>query len=82
MDDLKENLAAYGYEISKLPFVVQYNKRDLPNINSVEELRAEFNPGGAPDFEAAAGHPDGAGVFDTLKSVVKMILQDLKNPQS
>ena len=82
MDDLKENLAAYGYDITKLPFVVQYNKRDLPNINSVEELRAEFNPGGAPDFEAAAGHPDGAGVFDTLKSVVKMILQDLKNPQS
>ena len=82
MDDLKENLAAYGYDITKLPFVVQYNKRDLPNINSVEELRAEFNPLGAPDCEAAAGHPEGPGVFDTLKSVVKMILQDLKNPQS
>ena len=82
MDDLKENLAAYGYDITKLPFVVQYNKRDLPNINTVEELRAEFNPWGAPDFEAAAGHPEGPGVFDTLKSVVKMILQDLKNPQS
>ena len=79
MDDLKENLAAYNYDIEKIPFVIQYNKRDLPNVSPVEELRAALNPWGVPDFEAASGAPDGPGVFNTLKAVVKMIIQDLRN---
>lgn len=81
MDDLKENLGAYGYDIQKIPFVIQYNKRDLPNVSSVEELRKALNPMGVPDFEASASATDGPGVFDTLKAVVKMILQDLRNAQ-
>jgi signal recognition particle receptor subunit beta len=81
MDDLKENLGAYGYDIQKIPFVIQYNKRDLPNVSPVEELRKALNPMGVPDFEASAAATDGPGVFDTLKAVVKMILQDLRNAQ-
>jgi signal recognition particle receptor subunit beta len=81
MDDLKENLGAYGYDIQKIPFVIQYNKRDLPNVSSVEELRKALNPMGVPDFEASASATDGPGVFDTLKAVVKMILQELRNAQ-
>ncbi|MFT4704291.1 MAG: signal recognition particle receptor subunit beta [Bradymonadia bacterium] len=81
MEDLQENLDAYGFDIEKIPFVIQYNKRDLPNVSPVEELRAALNPWGVPEFEAAAAGPDGPGVFDTLKAVVKMILQDLRNAQ-
>lgn len=81
MEDLQENLQAYGYDIQKIPFVIQYNKRDLPNVSPVEELRKSLNPWGVPDFEASAAATDGPGVFDTLKAVVKMILQDLRNAQ-
>ncbi|MEO1269397.1 MAG: gliding-motility protein MglA [Myxococcota bacterium] len=78
-EDLQENLAAYGYDINTIPFVIQYNKRDLPNAAPVEDLRARLNPDGRfPDFESIAAAPNGPGVFDTLKAVVKMILMELK----
>jgi hypothetical protein len=79
MDDMKDNLAEYGFEIEKMPFVIQYNKRDLPNATSVEELRKALNPWGVPDYEAAAAAENGPGVFDTLKAVVKIIVKDLRN---
>jgi signal recognition particle receptor subunit beta len=79
MEDLKENLVAYGYDIDKIPFVIQYNKRDLPTSMPLEELQADLNPDGKyQEFEACAVAPDGPGVFDTLKAVVKMILVELK----
>ena len=78
MDDLKENLESYGYNIETIPFVIQYNKRDLEDIVSVEELRAELNPWGVPDFEAAAGAEDGPGVFETLRAVVKLVITQLR----
>lgn len=78
MDDLKENLESYGYDIEKIPFVIQYNKRDLEDITPVEDLRRELNPWGVPDFEAAAGAPDGPGVFDTLRAVVRLIITQLR----
>ncbi len=78
MEDLKENLVSYGYDIETIPLVIQYNKRDLDDISSVEELRAELNPMGVPDFEAAAGAPDGPGVFDTLRAVVRLIITQLR----
>jgi signal recognition particle receptor subunit beta len=81
MDDLKENLGSYGYDITKIPFVIQYNKRDLPNVTPTADLREALNPWGVPDFEASASLPDGPGVFDTLKTVVKMILHDLRSAQ-
>ncbi|MBA3578751.1 MAG: gliding-motility protein MglA [Gemmatimonadaceae bacterium] len=45
MQNLYDNMAEYGYDITKMPFVVQYNKRDLPNIASVDEMQAALNPG-------------------------------------
>lgn len=78
LDDLEENLQAYGYEITRIPFVIQYNKRDLPNIMPTEELRTELNQWGVPDFEAIATSSSGVGVFETLKAVVKMILIELR----
>jgi signal recognition particle receptor subunit beta len=55
---------------------VQYNKRDLPNIVSVEELRELINPMKVPDYEANAR--TGIGVFDTLKAVSKLVLTELR----
>lgn len=76
LDNLRCNLEEQGYDLDKLPFVIQYNKRDLPNLISVEELRREFNLAGVPDFEACAS--TGEGVFETLKAVAKLILVDMK----
>lgn len=78
LDDLQENLGEYGYDINKIPFVIQYNKRDLPNILPTDELRRDVNLWGVPDFESIASAPDGPGVFETLKAVAKMILVELR----
>ncbi len=45
MQNLYDNMAEYGYDITKLPFVVQYNKRDLPNAAPIKDLQAQLNPG-------------------------------------
>jgi len=76
LENLRDNLSEQGYDLDKLPFVMQYNKRDLPYIVSVEELRRDLNLTGVPDFEACAS--TGEGVFETLKAVAKLILVDLK----
>jgi signal recognition particle receptor subunit beta len=76
LENLRENLEEQGYDLDKLPFVIQYNKRDLPNLVPVEDLRREFNLTGVPDFEACAA--TGEGVFETLKAVAKQILVDMK----
>lgn len=75
MHNLYENLESYGYDLSKIPFVIQYNKRDLERIASVEELRSELNPMGVPDFTAIA--VEGDGVFETLKAVSKQVVKTL-----
>lgn len=75
MHNLYENLESYGYDLAKIPFAIQYNKRDLPDILPVEELRAQLNPSGVPDFEAVA--VEGTGVFETLKSVSKLVVKTL-----
>jgi mutual gliding-motility protein MglA len=75
LQNLYENLSDYGIDASQIPLVIQYNKRDLPNIVSVEELRAQLNPTQLPEFEAVA--PEGIGVFDTLKAVSKLVLKSL-----
>ncbi|WP_136524096.1 GTP-binding protein [Geomonas ferrireducens] len=76
VENLRINLIEQGYDLDKIPYVVQYNKRDLPNVVSVEELRRELNPTGVPEFEACA--TTGEGVFETLKAIAKLILFDLK----
>ena len=76
MHNLYENLAQYGLDLrNNIPFVIQYNKRDLPNGASVEELQASLNPLGVPAYEAVATR--GVGVFDTLKAVSKQVIKSL-----
>jgi signal recognition particle receptor subunit beta len=75
-DNLRVNLAEQGYDLAKVPYVVQYNKRDLPNVVSMDELRSMLNPTRVPEYEAIA--PTGVGVFDTLKAVAKLVLTELK----
>jgi mutual gliding-motility protein MglA len=74
--NLHENLKEYNLEPCKLPFVMQWNKRDLPDALAVAELNEELNPEGYPFFEAIASQGD--GVFDTLKSVAKQVLRQLQ----
>ncbi|HEB87996.1 MAG TPA: gliding-motility protein MglA [Deltaproteobacteria bacterium] len=76
LDNLKVNLKEQGYDLDKIPYVIQYNKRDLPNAAPLEEMRKLCNPTGAPEFEACA--TTGEGVFETLKAVAKGVLADLK----
>ncbi len=76
MENLKDNLEEHGYELEKLPFVVQYNKVDLPNLSPIEELQGFLNPNSVPEFKACA--LTGEGVFETLKAVAKQILIELK----
>lgn len=76
LENLRFNLAEQGYDLEKIPFVIQYNKRDLPNVTPVEELRKELNTRDVPEYEACAH--TGEGVFETLKAVAKLILIDLK----
>ena len=76
VDNLRTNLAEQGYALEKLPYVVQYNKRDLPNVVELPELRQLLNPTGVPDYEACAR--TGPGVFETLKAVSKLVLNELK----
>ena len=108
MQNLYDNMAEYGYDITRMPFVIQYNKRDLPNAAPIDELDQLLNPGfevvdparqrqmtdpnnpsrllveqlptgewieRVPSVEAVAVAGD--GVFDTLKSVSKLVLKSL-----
>ncbi len=79
-ENLRTNLAEQGYNLDRVPYVVQYNKRDMPSVATVEELRAELNPSNVPDFEAVA--TSGEGVFETLKAVAKLVLTELKRSSS
>jgi len=76
VDNLRLNLAEHGFDLDKIPYVIQYNKRDLPNISPVDELRQMLNTRGVPEFLAIASR--GIGVFDTLKSIAKLVLLELK----
>ena len=74
--NLEENLQAQGYDLMKLPYVLQLNKRDLPNVIPVEDLTLELRRKEEPVVEAVAS--SGAGVFDTLKAVAKQVLTELR----
>ncbi|WP_303721861.1 ATP/GTP-binding protein [Malonomonas rubra] len=76
LENLKDNLAEQGFNIEKIPFVIQYNKRDLPDLTSVDELSKLLNERKVPELEASA--MTGEGVFETLKAAAKLVLNDLK----
>ncbi len=75
-ENMKVNLKEQGYDLANIPYVIQYNKRDLPNVVPVAELKKVLNVDGVPDFEVVAAA--GGGVFETLKAVVKLVLIELK----
>jgi signal recognition particle receptor subunit beta len=74
--NLMENLREYEYQLESLPTVIQYNKRDLKQVISVEDLEKALNPRGLPFYEAVA--VKGIGVFDTLKCISKLVLDKTK----
>ncbi len=74
--NLALNLKEHGLELATIPYALQFNKRDLPEVVPSEEMYRVLNFKREPTFEAVA--TTGVGVFDTLKSVAKQILIDLK----
>ena len=79
-ENLRINLKEQGYDLDKLPLVLQWNKRDLPNVINTEELHKALNSRNVPAFEAVA--PEGIGVFETLKAIAKLVLIELKRGTS
>jgi signal recognition particle receptor subunit beta len=75
--DLEDNLRYYGKKIDTVPLVVQYNKRDLPNVLSVEELNQKLNRLNSPHFEGVAVL--GKGVFETLTMTCRLVLKAIEN---
>ncbi len=76
LENLRLNLGEQGYNLDKLPYIIQYNKRDLPNAAPLEEMRQLLNPTKVPEFEACA--TTGVGVFETLKAIAKSVLTELR----
>lgn len=76
IENLKKNLEQQGYDIKDIPLVMQYNKRDLPNALAVSELRSALNKYNSVDFEGTAS--EGKGVFESLRTVSKAIINVLK----
>ena len=74
--NLDKNLKDQGYDIATMPYVLQFNKRDLPTAMPADELYRRLNIKREPTFEGVA--TTGAGVFDTLKAVARQVLMDLK----
>jgi len=74
LENLRTNLAEYKINLDEMPWLIQYNKRDLPNVYSIDELQAALNPGGkVPHFEAVA--TQGKGVFETFRGISHMLME-------
>lgn len=76
IENLRKNLKDQGLNLDAMPFIIQYNKRDLPNVVPVEDLNRVLNPRNVPFYEAVAA--TGKGVFDTLKELAKLVIMELK----
>lgn len=76
IDNLEKNLKEQGFDLQKIPYILQLNKRDLPTALPMKDLVKELNIKGEQVFEAIA--PKGDGVYETLKACSKMVLQELK----
>ena len=76
LDNLNENLKEHGYDLMKVPYVLQLNKRDLPSAMPVDELKKTLQKKAEPTFEAVAFK--GTGVFETLKECGRLVLAELK----
>ncbi len=76
LEDLQANLREHGYNFKTIPYVLQLNKRDLPNVVPADQLKKELMRRQEPTFEAVAC--SGTGVFDTLKEVARQVFVELK----
>ena len=76
LQNLEKNLRDHGFDLATIPYVLQFNKRDLPTAIAADEMYRQLNYKGEPTFEATA--PTGVGVFDTLKAVAKQVLMELR----
>lgn len=79
LNNLKENLKAHGIDVETVPFVIQYNKRDIPGAQAVDEMRRLLNPKGVPDFETCA--TSGEGVMEAMKAICRMVLEEIQKKQ-
>jgi len=77
LTNLKENLTEYGYKLEDIPIVIQYNKQDLRGVMTPEQMREVLNPNNWPEFKASA--TEGYGVFDTLKCILRLVLEKAKS---
>ena len=76
LDNLRTNMLDTGLDPDTTPFILQYNKRDLPEVNTVDEMNEALNPKNGPAIEAVAR--TGVGVFETLKLTAKVLMTDLR----
>jgi len=74
--NLDQNLKEHGFDLGKIPYVLQLNKRDLPNAMPAEQLKKLLLVKGEPVFEAVA--TNGTGILDTLKAVARQVLVELR----
>jgi len=75
-ENLVQNLNEHGYDFATIPYVLQLNKRDLPNVLSVDEMKQQLRRREEPVFESIASQ--GQGVFETLKEIARQVLVELK----
>jgi len=76
LENLQEHLKEHNLNFASIPYVLQLNKRDLPNVLSVDELTKQLQKKSEPVIEGVA--INGSGVFETLKELAKMVLAELK----
>ena len=79
LDNLVTNLKSQGYDFNTIPYVLQFNKRDLPTAMPVEDMKKILARRNEPIVEACAAK--GIGVFETLRAVAKVVLQELNKGQ-
>ena len=77
VDNLRQNLSDHGHDPMTIPYVLQLNKRDLPQVARTDELAQELSFRDEPVYEASA--TNGTGVFETLKGIIKLVLMDLNS---
>ena len=77
LKSLESNLLEQGYDMSQIPIIMQWNKRDLPNVMSAEDLSEKLNKWNLEEFEGVA--TQGTGVFESLKHISKLVLMNLKS---
>ncbi len=76
LNDLENNLRQDGHKLDEFPWVIQYNKRDLPNVAPIQYLQLKLNKCSVPYFEAVA--TQGNGVFETLKAVINLVVANVR----